>query len=470
VGPAWQHAPALRGAVALVASAASLAVPFAARANGAFPAPFRIFAPEARPDEMIVTTNYGIVETLDGGRTWSWGCEHDVSEDAYLYQQAPAPSRRMLAISIHGLVFTDDGGCSWTLAAGQPSDAVITDYFVDPTSANRVFVVLRRNVNDVLTFSLVASNDGGSSFPSQPIYEAPLGTSLDSFEVARSDPSRMYATLSSLTPNGMGPWLARSRDGGASFVTADVSSWAGAGMLRIATIDPANPERMFLRLERPDRDAVLVSDDGGRTLTNVFAADPGLVLSAFLLRRDGTIFVATMDVNSVVGRVHRSTDGGTSFVTISDSLHSGSLVERGGSLFVLGDGTRDPFLVGVSRDNADTPFQPVLRPDQVMGVKACAGRDLRPACAATCMNLETIGLFSAAVCTTPAGPGAPDGGTERDGSADATPAASRASGGFCSVSAPSDSNPSHQPPGFALGLVVASTLAAAVAVSRRSKR
>src|SRR5690242_4023849 len=105
-----------------LAGAACLAGGLAARpalANGAFPDSQAVITPADRPLEILLATNFGLVTSIDGGRSWTWSCEQDPNGKRNLYQLGAPPGRRLFARDASGLVFTDDRGCHWTAATGD---------------------------------------------------------------------------------------------------------------------------------------------------------------------------------------------------------------------------------------------------------------------------------------------------------------------------------------------------------------
>ena len=408
------QARALHRHVRAVVLIVALAFPVAAQANGAFPAPSRIFLPEGRPDEVIVTTNFGLIATSDGAKIWAWTCEHGQGDLGYLYQQAPPPSRRILAVATMGLVYTDDDACTWSVASGFLAGAMVSDFFVDRSDGRRVLAIAHRTEVGVQSFALFVSSDGGVTFGGTAIYLAPPGNRLDSVEVSVGDPNRVYLTASRIVADGTGPWLVRSDDGARSFSVTDVSGQAGPGMLRIAAVDPVEPDRVYFRSSGAT-ERLMTTVDGGRTFRTALAAEGSMQFSAFLRRQDGTLLAATMD--GLSGLLFRSTDRGLSFEMLPENLHLGSLGERDGVLYALGDGITDPFLVGLSRDNGAT-FEPFLNYADIKGTRACP-TDLLAACGGSCENLQNAGLFRPEICQTVVGTANTDGGAGDGGVRDA---------------------------------------------------
>jgi uncharacterized membrane protein YgcG len=228
----------------------------------------------------------------------------------------------------------------------------------------------------------------------------------------------------------------RSDDGGATFTVIDVSATTGSGTLRIVAVHPTDPDTIYFRFSGGD-DRLLLSTDKGVTLKTIFIAPDGLQLSAFHRRPSGTLFVAAMD--SIAGSLFRSTDGGITFEQLPHLLHVGSIVERDGILFVLGDGVADPFVVGASQDDGAT-FQPFMKYTDIDGVKACA-QSLVETCNASCENVLNAALFDPLICKTEVGGGGGHGGGGGAGGAGggggsdaATTGGRGSSGGGCGCS------------------------------------
>jgi photosystem II stability/assembly factor-like uncharacterized protein len=437
-------------------------------ADGAFPAPFRLFVPSGSPADTTVTTNFGLITSRDGGQSWAWTCEHGASDLGTLYQQAlSGGTGRILGLAGGSLIFTDDDGCTWSAATGFPAADVFDDSFIDPSDPLHVLAIAHHGTGTAATFELLASTSGGTAFGAAPLFAAQPGLRIDGVEIARSNPDRIYLTTSPWTASDtQPPRILRSDDGGKTFTSLDASPLASGGTLGIAGVDPQNADRIFLRLSDAN-ERLLISSDAGRTLAVALTADPGQQLSAFLRRADGTLLAAAFDGAS--GTLFRSTDGGASFQPLAASLHVGSFAERAGALYVLADGIADPFLVGVSHDNGDS-FQGVLDYSSVSGVKTC-GTDLRAACATSCLNLNNADVFPPSVCTALVG-GAP---------AAATPPGVASGCAGCTIGGDSSRvrprGRDHRPewstamaPGWASSALLAALLGSAALARRRRRR
>src|SRR3954464_7579747 len=126
--------PASRGPVraALLTVLALAAGGGRARADGAFPDSEAVLVPADRPHQLLLATNFGLIRSEDDGAIWTWTCEQDPLGARTFYQFGPSPPHRLFAIDVQGLVYTDDGGCSWHDTSGAFGDGHAIDAFPDP--------------------------------------------------------------------------------------------------------------------------------------------------------------------------------------------------------------------------------------------------------------------------------------------------------------------------------------------------
>lgn len=409
-----------------------------ARANGAFPDSSAILLAADRPNQIILATNFGLIISEDDGQTWSWTCEQAATVSGSLYQMGPPAQDRIYAISTSGLVFSEDGSCSWTRAQGLLASAYATDAFPDPNDPSRV-LALASPIGDASggVQSLYASMDGGGTF-NVLMFSAPAQGGLLSVETARSAPSTLY--LSMYTPPGLHPKLVRSTDGFMSWTVLDVEPDLGASAFRIIAVDPETPTRVYLRVLDPAGETLAVSQDGGNSFTKPVHVDGKL--TAFVRLASGTVLVGALTNGS--GEGFRSTDGGVTFQPWANPPRLRALAERQGKLFAAADNFKDGFALAVSTDEGAT-FKPLMSFAQVTRIKPCA----QAICQESCGSLAGVELWSPAVCE-PAGRG--DGGGDAGGDGDASALPPRGSSCGCHAAA-GDAAPSAI--AFGLGLALA---------------
>ena len=372
----------------------------AARANGAFPDSQSIMTPEARPHEIRLATNFGIISSDDDGQNWVWSCEQAETNNGSLYQMGPAPKNRLYVISSEGLAFSDNDSCGWSIAGGTVAGTAIADAFPDPTNANRVLAVVERASEAGISYAVLESSDGGTTFgPTR--YTAASGDNITGVEIARSAPSTIYVAMTS-GPT-FAPKLARSTNGGASWKVEDLSAKlpTKTTLIRLVAVDPTNADRVYLRTHSPAGDAfaVAVAGASGFTVTTPLTFPDG-ILSAYARLASGTIVLAA--VVGVDEVAYHSTDDGASFQPLPTPPSVRAMSARGATLYVVADNVADGYAVGTSVDEGQT-WQPLMRYDQIAAIQAC----VKQACQTDCLMRAAAGQWSEDFCaaTAPASAG-----------------------------------------------------------------
>ncbi len=415
------------GARSILAVALVIVAPGAAHANGAFPDSQSVLTPSSRPNEISLVTNFGLVASRDGGHTWLWSCEQDANSLGYLYQYNAGPQNRLFAVANEKLVFSDDASCGWSAAQGMATGLGVTDFFPDPTDANRLLALAYDYT--ATTYVVLQSTDQGNTFTSK-LYTSDAKATMSGVEIAHSDPRTIYVTLTAATTNA--PMLGHSNDGGATWHFIDLTSALGAGTPSIISVDPANAQNVLL-LFKGTKQALAVTRDGGQTVTQSMTTD-GSFTSA-TRTSSGAILVAGVDVatNPVL---YRSTDDGVTFQTVATPPpHIRALSTRGNQIYAAADEFSDGFALGVSSDDGAT-WQSVMSYDHVAAILGC----LKQACQTTCASEVMVGLWDMTTCAADPPPmvdgGAPSGGDAAVGGAGGTGGgAPKHSSSSCSVAA-----------------------------------
>jgi chloramphenicol-sensitive protein RarD len=338
--------------------------PARAHANGAFPDSLAVLLPEDQPDRIYVATNFGLVRSDDAGATWGVVCEEAIGTLTTLYSVGGAPSDRVLAITLDGLVVSNDDGCSWKLT--PPPPVYPSDAFVDPADPDHVIAVAEagRSAKSNALQGIFVSHDGAASFDRTPLYTADEGYNFTGIEIARTDPSTIYAALYEYL-EGHGSVLLRSHDGGVHFGMVDLTGTLAQKLARILAVDPEDPERVYLRAYDSTPQEQLAIYDG--TSDEV---QPSLQLehrmSAFLRRSDGALIVGTREEGAKI-----SSDGGKTWQRWAGAPHLRGLGERQGRLYAVADDLVDGYALAVSDDNGDS-WQPLLHYADITGPYQCA--------------------------------------------------------------------------------------------------
>jgi hypothetical protein len=437
------------------------------QADGGFPDPRQVLLPGDAPEQIIVATNFGLLFSEDAGTTWSFSCEQRISAYASSYILGAPPQQRIFALtSGAGLIYSDDGSCTWTAATGSLSDVLPYAVAVDPSDARRVYVIGVARGTLSGDESIYVSDDGGVTFAG-PVFTAPAQSAILNIVVAPSRPSTLFASMFSAPQNH--PSLLRSRDSGESWeVVADLVDHLGDVPFELLGVAQSDEDRLFVRILGPSAETLAVSDDGGLSFVPSVSI-PGK-LSAFLELASGTILVGGTSGTEAVG--YRSVDDAKSFEPWPAAPHVHALAERNGQLYVAADNFADGYAVAVS-DDEGASLTPLFAFEDVRAVKSCVAG----ACAESCAYYADINLWSSAVCGPPASTGdppdpvdAPETPTPVESPPEVEPSAERASPGPVSDSCTCHFAADGRPGAWSGLLLAAAALLALRGGSRRAAR
>ena len=266
----------------------------------------------------------------------------------------------------------------------------ITDAFIDPNDPSSVLGI----ISSATGSGLYPSKDGGQNFGA-PILAT--GEQFVSVEIATS-PGIVYAT-SVVLPGGAAPAgaaLYRSGDGGAKFSRVALPVAAG-GIVRIAAVDPADGNTVYLRISELGGDFLAITTDGGVTVTRALQSQSAL--TGFARGPDRALYAG----NRAGAFFTRPPSAGT--FTTSAGPHLACLGVRGNRLYACGDGIQDSFDLATSDDGGKT-FQRSLRFVDLQGPLACG--QVPAACSQDFANLQKV-LASTATSSGGCGCGSADG-------------------------------------------------------------
>ena len=457
--------------VALVCLSSPWWAPAAARGNGAFPDGGSIILRPDRPNEIIVVTNFGLVISDDGGASWEFTCEDlDNVRNLWRYSVEAAPHQRIYAVGqrpdqFWGLAMSDDEGCAWTTPSTGMEFLDMQDFFLDPTAAGRVLALAKWQNGGSLVYGFFESRDGGRTFGA-PVRNAPVGSSFDSVEVARTDPGRIYLVARA---NSVEFAVEVSDDGGRSWHSHALPAGWGEEFYIVA-VDPNDRDRLLVRgigyVGNEPRDRLFLSGDAGKTWATALdlaGGSPSGRFTAFLRRADGTLLLAGQSSDGR-GLGWRSSDRGATWQSWDvGNAHLRGLGERAGVLHAVGDQRIDGFALGRRTDpGGEGAWEPVLRYERIRRIRPCA----RQRCAGNCRTLAaTFGIFPPTVCEGDGQVIDSDGGSRPSGGRDAAAGAGGPpGGGGCGCS----TGPGPRPSGIAI--IAALVLLVAAAWRRRSIR
>ena len=342
-----------------------------------------------RPTSYLAT-NFGLIFTADGARSWRWSCEQAENSFASLYQLGPGPKYRLYALSSVGIAYSDNRGCTWTVSKGFAGLTVL-DYFPDPTNPNRVLAIASVSTDGGLMYEVIQSSDGGATF-GPVLYRAASTDNLTGVEIAKSSPSTIYLSLTSGTL--FSPKLVRSTDGGANWRVYDLAPSLApkTNSVRIIAIDPTDPNKVYLRVRSSD-DAVAVTkfDAAGEAATSTPLTFAAGILSAFVRLDNGHLLAG--GVVGLAPAEYLSTDGGASFQSLPHPPSLRALSARGNTVYGVADNQVDGYAIGTSVDEGVT-WQPLLRYDQITAIDTC----LKQTCQDDCQMRADIGQWSPDFC------------------------------------------------------------------------
>ena len=383
-----------RTTCALAAALTALAGP--ALANGRYPSagalafvPGGATASNGHPLVMALGTTFGLVSTVDGGATWAITCEPAIGFSAEWDAPLTFTVSGAAVMGIPaGLVLAPPRFCDFQRPVTAPEQAVL-DLTVDGRG--------RRLVAAPSSKGIAISDDDGATWRRGWADDRFLAATID---VAPGHPERIYATgyLDSTAV------LLRSDDGAVTFTEVNRALLGGlAGYL--AAVDPANPDRIYLRIDLRQGGTLLArSEDGGRTLVELVRTTNPMTGSA--LSEDGhTLWVGSRGSAANDG-IFRSADGGATWQRVNAEVTPLCLRHRAGRLYLCADDRRDGFAFGYSTDGGEH-FLPLLSWKDLLGPEACpAGSPGRLLCEGDWPNLRATlspdgGPGDAAIVATP---------------------------------------------------------------------
>jgi photosystem II stability/assembly factor-like uncharacterized protein len=262
--------------------------PARALANGRFPAADQILVDPGDASHLVLRATYGLLQSRDGGLSWTWTCEEAVG-----YMGDPSVSvlaGGSVLVGFFGTVSVSaELGCGWQSQTLDASYLYPLDSTLDPADPARAWV-LTVTADGTRRVSLLAIDGSGAMAEIVPVGEGFVPSTL---EVAPSDPQRIY--VSGAVENS--PALVfRTDDGGQTWQRFTVPDYPNLP-LYISAIDPADPDVLYARVDgQPDTtapagqrapsDHLLVSRDGGESWQRVFSLDGDLY--GFALSPDGS--------------------------------------------------------------------------------------------------------------------------------------------------------------------------------------
>ncbi len=412
------------GAGAAALGALLLAAP-AALANGRFPNAGQVVVDPSDKTHLVVRATYGIVDSHDNGESWRWVCESAVGyggfEDPMM---GITKDGTILAGIFEGLAISRDSGCQWDFAGGPLDKRFAIDLAVEPMNPENVVLAVSNSVGGSKFLTQVwQSSDNAKTF-SQAGVDLPdnfLGITL---EVAPSDPTRLYVSGRYGGTDDFAGAVQRSKDRGKTWDKMLIPGSDDQNPPYIGGVDPHDPDRIYVRLDRAVDDKLMVSKDGGQNWESPITITGNML--GFALSPDG----ATVAVAGDTAGIWTAPADTLSFTKVS-SVAARCLTWTSEGLYACANVFVDGFTVGLST-NAGKTFTPVMLLQKLCGPKVCGaetsvGKTCGDAWGAT--QLALGGADGGAICE-------PDGGSSGSSSGGGGGDMSSSGGGTsCSCSA-----------------------------------
>ena len=248
-------------------------------ANGRSPYTGQIALDPVNPAHWVVRTTYGLISTIDSGKSWQWICEtaigYEGNADPFV---VISKDGSILATTPLGTKVSHDGGCDWQTPADIKGENDGIDLVRDATDTASVLLLSRSIVgtdpNTPNLLRLFATHDNGKTWNVQGNPVA-LIASPQTLEVAPSRPQRIY--VSGATDDLLAvSTIWRSDDAGKSWIGLSVQGGAGGNSVTvtkayIAAVAIQNPDQIYLRAQTSVGDQLWRSDDGGEHWQTIFS-------------------------------------------------------------------------------------------------------------------------------------------------------------------------------------------------------
>jgi photosystem II stability/assembly factor-like uncharacterized protein len=393
--------------------------PAPALGNGRFPAADQILLNPAEPAHLVLRATFGLLQSRDAGRSWTWICEAAVG-----YMGDPAIAvlggGNLLAGFFGAVAVSAEQGCSWGNLTLETRYQYAFDTTLDPADPGRAWV-LTVSVDGTRQVSLLSVDSNGAIVEALPVADGFVPSTV---EVAPSDPNRIYVTGAIENEPSL---VLRSDDRGHSWQRFAFDGY-GSLPLFISAIDPRDPNVLYARIDnQPDAtrpstqrqpsDHLLVSRDGGEHWQTVFSLDGDLY--GFALSPDGSrIAVGGPELGLYLAST-RDLDFQPAPAAVR-GLRCLRWTEAG--LLACGQESLDGWTVGLSRDEGQS-FEPLWHVKDLSPLECSAASSTGAACPSVWPDVaRTIGADGAEPPTDASPPPA----AQDDGGCSLGPAASSA--------------------------------------------
>jgi MYXO-CTERM domain-containing protein len=387
---------------------AGLLVSSTAQANGRFPAAGQLVVNPLDSQRLVVSTTFGVVQTVDRGGHWSWICEEAIgfsgNEDPSLGLFGDGT---VTAGLFKGLSISQGDTCSWSLNNNPLQDQYVIDVTVHPFQPSHGLAITSSGTIQSSDVRLAETTDNGHHW-------AYVGPQLPSdflalsIELAPSDANRLY--VSGYFSADIDGAVERSDDHGQSWQRFPINL-DGAPDTYIGAVDPSDPDIVYLRANGQVFDSLYRSTDGAQTWTKIFQEQGELL--GFALSPDGL----NVAIGGPMIGIYIASTQDFQFKKVSN-VQALCLKWRTEGLYACGDEYKDSFSLGISTDMGKT-FQALYHLPQVDIIDCPSGTSVNPLCMVTWPNVKqkitnmgagdagTVGTYNndAGVSSAPPAPG-----------------------------------------------------------------
>jgi hypothetical protein len=332
-----------------------------ARANGRFPKAQSIVLPAGGDGDVIyLRATFGILVSRDAGKSWSWLCEGALGFSSTWDPPIAATRDGRLWLGLTDGAHATLDGCRVDDVPSIKGE-LVTDLAVDG-SGDRVLAVTSPPGKPAFVW---ITKPSATSLPAfTKLGRGISGFRFDTIEVAPSRASRVYLTAI-LDGRGKSAHLFRSDDGGAT-ITELTPPLAADARLFVSAVDPRDPDRLYVRALSAAGSDVLLSTDGGKTLTSVLHMKGAMF--GFARTRDGSMLYAGS--GDPAEGIWRSADRGATWQPAAKTSVF-CLNAEGPRLLVCSNPyTPGGYAVAESADQGAT-VTPLVTFDEIRGPVAC---------------------------------------------------------------------------------------------------
>jgi len=354
-----------------------------ALANGRFPLANQLVVDPRNPAHMVARATFGILDTSDGGGTWTWICEDAVGyfgvEDPPIAVTADGST---IVASSKGLSVSRDGGCSWARPPSPDGTRAGVDVTVNPTNPHEALAIESSFMNGVYSVFLTKTSDDGAAWTD--VGPLPSSFLAETVEMAPSNPDRVYVTGRN-NPSQLSALL-RSDDGGQTWLTPQMIDLPAGASAYIGAVDPSNPDVVYLRVQVTTNTIgrALMTRDAGVTWKQIWTGAGSV--AGFALSGDG----ATLALGGPDSGLNIADTTDLAFSRVN-TIGPSCLAWSGGKLFACGKEAVDEFSIGVS-DDKGVDFMPALHFTDITP-RACGAATSASVCASSWGSVAgTIGI------------------------------------------------------------------------------